>query len=93
MPQNETVVVALDMNGHEGNSNIGYDSDNTASTSVDIGDGASGELVDKFCCLSYMLSVHRDVDTLVNARVRKNGINLGTLFLCLPIIIANMLNE
>ena len=40
-------------------------------TSVDIGDGASFELVDMFCYLGDMLSVDDDADAAVKARVRK----------------------
>jgi len=40
-------------------------------TSMDIGDGASLELVDKFCYLGDMLSVDGDDETAVEARARK----------------------
>jgi len=38
---------------------------------MDIGDGASLELVDTFCYLSDMLSVDGDADAAVEARVYK----------------------
>jgi len=38
-------------------------------TSVDTGDGASLELVDKFCYLGDMLSIDGDADAAVEARV------------------------
>ena len=37
---------------------------------MDIGDGASLELVDKFCCLDDMLSADEDADAAVKARVQ-----------------------
>jgi len=37
---------------------------------MDIGDGASVELVDMFCYLGDMLSVDGDADAAVEARVR-----------------------
>ena len=40
-------------------------------TSVDIGDGASLELVDMFCYLGDMLSVDGDADAAVEPRVCK----------------------
>jgi len=39
-------------------------------TSVDIGASAKVELVDKFCHLGDMLSVDRDADAAVEARIR-----------------------
>ena len=39
-------------------------------TSVDIGDNANLELVDKFCYLDDMLSVDRDADAAVEIRIR-----------------------
>ena len=39
-------------------------------TSVDIGDSAKLELVDKFCYLGDMLSVDGDADAAVEARIR-----------------------
>ena len=39
-------------------------------TSVDIGASAKLELVDKFCYLGGMLSVDRDADAAVEARIR-----------------------
>jgi len=38
--------------------------------SVDIGGDANLELVDKFCYLGDMLSVHRDADAAVETRIR-----------------------
>jgi len=38
---------------------------------MDIGDGASLELVDMFCYVGDMLSVDGNADTAVEARVRK----------------------
>jgi len=40
-------------------------------TSMDVGDGASLELVDMFCYLGDMLSVDGDADAAVQARVCK----------------------
>jgi len=40
----------------------------TCRTSVDIGVSANLELVDKFCYLCDMLSVHGDVDAAVETR-------------------------
>jgi len=37
---------------------------------VDIGASANLEVVDKFCCLSDMLSVDGDADAAVKARIR-----------------------
>jgi len=42
----------------------------TGRTSVDIGASANLELVDKFCYLDDMLSVYRDADAAVEARIR-----------------------
>jgi len=42
----------------------------TGRTSVDIGINANPELVDKFCYLSDMLSVDRDVDAAVETRIQ-----------------------
>ena len=39
-------------------------------TSVDIGASAKLELVDKFCYLGDILSVHGDADAAVEARIR-----------------------
>jgi len=51
---------------------------------MDIGDGASLELVDMFCYMGDMLSVDGDADAAGKARVCK-GINLDNLCLCLPL--------
>jgi len=40
-------------------------------TSMDIGDGASLELMNKFCYVGDMLSVNGDADAAVEARVHK----------------------
>ena len=40
-------------------------------TNMNIGDGASLELVDMFCYLGDMLSVDGDADAAVKVRVRK----------------------
>ena len=37
---------------------------------MDIGASANLEVVDKFCYLGHMLSVHRDADAAVEARIR-----------------------
>jgi len=42
----------------------------TGCTSVDIGDDANLELVDKFCYLGDMLSVDRDADAAVETRIQ-----------------------
>jgi len=42
----------------------------TGCTSVDIGDNANLELVDKFCYLCDMLSVDRDADAAVETRIQ-----------------------
>jgi len=42
----------------------------TGCTSVDIGDNANLELVDKFCYLGYILSADRDADAAVETRNR-----------------------
>jgi len=42
----------------------------TGYTSVDIGASAGPEVVDKFCYLGDMLSVDRDADAAVEARIR-----------------------
>jgi len=42
----------------------------TGHTSVDIGASANLEVVDKFCYLGDMLSVDRDADAAVEARIR-----------------------
>ena len=42
-------------------------------TSVDIGASTKLELVDKFCYLGDMLSVHGDADAAVEARIRIGG--------------------
>jgi len=42
----------------------------TGCTSVDIGDNANLELVDKFCYLGDMLSVDGDADVAVETRIR-----------------------
>ena len=41
----------------------------TGHTSVDIGDNANLELVDKFCYLGDMLSVDGDADAVVETRI------------------------
>jgi len=41
----------------------------TEYTSVDIGDSANLELVDKFCYLGDMLSVHGDAHAAVETRI------------------------
>ena len=46
---------------------------------MDIGDGASLELVDKFCYLDDMLNVCDDADAAVEARVRKGWNKFGQL--------------
>jgi len=38
--------------------------------SIDIGDSANLELVDKFCCLGDMLSVDGDANAAVETRIR-----------------------
>ena len=43
---------------------------NTGHASVDIGASANLEVVDKFCYLGDMLSVDRDADAAVEARIR-----------------------
>jgi len=48
-------------------------------TSMDVGDGASLELVDMFCYLGDMLSVDGDADAAVQARVRKGWNKLRQL--------------
>ena len=42
----------------------------TGCTSVDIGVNANLEVVDKFCHLADMLSMHRNADATVETRVR-----------------------
>jgi len=42
----------------------------TGCTSIDIGDNASLELVDKFCYLGDMSSVDGDADAAVKTRIR-----------------------
>ena len=42
----------------------------TGHTSVDIGASANLEAVDKFCYLGEMLSLDRDADAPVEARIR-----------------------
>jgi len=42
----------------------------TGCTSVDIGDNANSELMDKFCYLGDMLSVDRAADAVVETRIR-----------------------
>jgi len=54
-------------------------------TSVDIGANANLELVDKFCYLGDMLSVEGDANAAVEARIRVDGINSGSWYLCLTI--------
>jgi len=52
---------------------------------MDIGDGASLELVDKFCYLSDMLSVDGDADAAVKARVHglnKFRLSCASAYLC-----------
>jgi len=49
---------------------------------MDMGDGASLELVDKLCYLGVMFSVDGDADAAVGARVRK-GWNEFRQFLCI----------
>jgi len=60
-------------------------------TSMDIGDGARLELMNKFCYLDDMLSVNSDADAAVEARVRKDGISLDNLCLHLPINMSHFL--
>ena len=43
------------------------------------------ELVDKLCYLGDMLSVNRDADAAVEARIELDGINSGSWYHCLPI--------
>jgi len=57
----------------------------TGHTSVDIGDSANLEVVDKFCYLGDMLSVDGDADAAVEARFELDGINSGSWHHCLPI--------
>ena len=55
---------------------------------VDIGDGASLELVDKFCYLSDTLSTDDDQKVLMRLwrlGYERDAINLGNWHLCLPI--------
>jgi len=54
-------------------------------TSVDIADGTSLELVDKFCYLGDMLSIDGDADAAVEAEYERDGINVDNVCLCLPI--------
>ena len=54
-------------------------------TSVDIGASAKLELVDEFCYLGDMLSVDRDADAAVEARIELVGISSGSWYHCLPI--------
>ena len=42
----------------------------TGHTSVDIGTSANLEVVDKLCYLGDMLSVDRDADAAVDAKIR-----------------------
>jgi len=57
----------------------------TGHTSVDIGDSANLEVVDKFCYPGDMLSVDGDADAAVEARIQLDGINSGSWYHCLPI--------
>jgi len=59
----------------------------TGCTSVDISVNANLELVDKFCYLSDMSSVDGDADAAVETRIRMDGINSGSWYHCLPIMI------
>ena len=52
-------------------------------TSVDIGVSANLELVDKFCYLGDMLSVDRDADAPVEARIR---IGWSKFRQCVPLL-------
>jgi len=61
----------------------------TGHISVDIGDNANLELVDKFCYLSDTLSVDGDADAAVETRFELDGINLGNWYHCLPIRICH----
>jgi len=50
--------------------------DQPARTYVDIGDGASLKIVDKFCYLFDMLSIDGDADAAAEARVWKQRCNV-----------------
>jgi len=58
---------------------------NTGRTIVDIGVSANLESVDKFCYLGDMLSVDRDADAAVEARIRSGWINFRQL---VPLLMA-----
>jgi len=55
--------------------------------SVDIGVSANLELVDKFCYLGNMLSLDGHADAAVRREFKLDGINSGSWFRCLPIMI------
>ena len=59
----------------------------TGCTSVDTGDNANLELVDKFCYLGEMLSVDGDADEAVEIRIRIRW-NKFSRYHCLPIRIS-----
>ena len=50
---------------------------------MDIGASANPEVVDKFCYLGDTLSVDRDADAAVEARIELDGINSGSWHHCL----------
>jgi len=56
----------------------------TGCTSVDIGDSANLELVDKFCYLDDMLSVDGDADAAEEARIQ---IGSNRLWQLVPLLI------
>jgi len=60
---------------------IGYSNPvtSTGNTSVDIGDSANLELVDKFCYLDNMLNVDGDADAAVEAKSRIGWNKFGQL--------------
>jgi len=60
-------------------------------TSIDIGDGASLELVDMFCYLGDMLSIDGDVMQLWRLEYVMDGISLDNSCLCLPITTSQLL--
>ena len=63
--------------------------DQPASTSgiswLDTGDGASLELMYRFCDFGYMPNTDGDSDAAVRTWYERDGINLGKWHLCLPI--------